>query len=113
MNQAVQARLQAVAGGRPPMRPNLNLRLMVFTDQAGNFVLVEPRDHRLLGMPEDERRPPTIYLAETDEELESALEAMLHRYCQCTKVTSRHLELIERVNEARGRRNGVPRKSAA
>lgn len=99
--------------GRAPApwhRLKLQLRWVVFQDQFGNFVLVDPQRPRPLGMAEKMSRPPTIYVAATDAELETALEEMLHHYEHATRVTSRHINLVERVEEARDRHRGTPGK---
>ena len=85
----------------------LTLRWIVFEDRrTGNFVVVEPHRQKPLGTPGAAKRPPTIYLASTDQELESALEEMLFVFQNQTRVTSRHVSLVERVRESLDRHNG-------
>jgi len=90
----------------------LHMRWVVFEDQFGNFVLVDPQRPRPMGMADRMKRPPTVYVAATDSELETAMEEMLHHYEHATRVTSRHIELVERVQEARNRHRGITRKAA-
>jgi hypothetical protein len=101
------------AGSKPAPwhQLKLTLRWIVFEDQRGNFVLVDPQRPRPLGLSQTESRPPTIYVAATDAELSTAMEEMLHHYEHATSVNSRHVNLVERVQEARGRHRGI-RKAA-
>ena len=99
-------------------RTKLTLRWIVYGDQFGNFVLVDPHRPKALGMDRRMKRPPMLCIAATEDELEAALEEMLFVYEQQTAVNSRHLSLVERVQEARDRHAGklerLPRvKSAA
>lgn len=99
--------------GRDPApwhRLKLQLRWLVFQDQFGNFVIVDPERPRPMGMAEKMKRPPTLYVAATDAELTIALEEVLHHFEHATRVTSRHMKLVERVEEARDRHRGIPGK---
>lgn len=87
-------------------RTKLNLWGIVYQDQFGNFVIVDPHRPKALGMERRMKRPPTICIATTEDELENALEEMLFVYEQQTTVNSRHLNLVERVDAARERRAG-------
>jgi hypothetical protein len=96
------------AQAEPWNRLKLTLWRIVFRDQFGNYVLVDPDYTRPLGMQEEIPRPPMVYDAGTPNELETALEAVLWVYERNTQVNSRHLNLVERVLAARERANGVP-----
>lgn len=87
-------------------RIKLTLRWIVYEDRMGNFIVVDPHRPRPLGTPGAMKRPPTVYLATTEQELEGALEELLFQYEQQTHLTPRHLSLVERVREALDRRNG-------
>src|SRR5262245_48839762 len=96
----------------PGTNLKLRLRWVVFEDQFGNFVIVDPQRPRQMGMADKMKRPPTVFVAATDSELETAMEEMLHHYEHATRVTSRHINLVERAEEARARHRGVGRKAA-
>jgi hypothetical protein len=89
----------------------LSLRWVVFQDRQGNLVVVDPERPKPLGLEQEKNRPPTIYFAATDAELDAAIEEMLWHYQHFTTPTSRRAELVERVVEARGRFLGL-RKAA-
>ena len=85
--------------GRKPAsqrRIRLTLQWLVFKDQWGNFVMVDPAENKPMWL-DEERRPPTVYLAATDAEVHAATEAMLERYVRTTKVTPQHRELVDKV----------------
>ena len=85
-------------------RTKLTLRWIVYEDQFGNFVVVDPHRPKTLGLDRRMVRPPMVCIAATDDELENALEEMLFVYEQQTAVNSRHLSLVERVDAARSAR---------
>ena len=87
-------------------RTKLTLRWIVFEDQFGNFVVVDPYRSKPLGLDRRMKRPPMVCIAATDDELETTLEEMLFVYEKQTTVNSRHLTLVERVEAARDRRAG-------
>jgi hypothetical protein len=83
----------------PQCRIKLTLQWIVFTDQWGNFVLIDPNRNKPLWLDES-RRPPTVYVAATDQEMKRALEEMLFRYTHSARVTPEHLRLVDRVERA-------------
>lgn len=87
----------------------LGLLMLVFMDRVGNIVMVDPRLEKQLGLPaEIERFGP--FVAASEAEIEWALEEVLDLYQRYTKVTSRHIGLVDAVREARERRGigGLP-----
>jgi hypothetical protein len=80
-------------------RIRLTLHWIVFEDQLGNFVLVDPGRNKPLWLDET-RRPPSICVAGTGVEMHRALEEMLSVYQRHAKVTADHLELVEKVEAA-------------
>lgn len=100
---------QPFAFGETPQAWNrLRLRLawIVFQDQMGNFVLVDPERPRPLGVAGQKQRPPTIYFAATGEEFEACAEAMLPVLEANLVAGRRQAALIERVAEIRERLSG-------
>ena len=83
----------------PQRRIKLHLQWLVFTDQGGNFVVVDPERNKPLWLDES-RRPPTVYVAATDTEMKQGLEEMLFRYTHSAKVTPEHVRLVDRVERA-------------
>jgi hypothetical protein len=100
---------EGITLGRAPVAPE-RLRLSyiasLFRDQSGNFVVTLADGDRPMGLDQHAKRPPSVYLAETDNELEVALEQMLFRFERCTSATGKHVELARRVWNAIARRNG-------
>lgn len=86
----------------------LGLLCLVFKDRLGNLVVVDPRLDKQLGLPDAvDRFGP--FIAATESEVEWALEELLNLYMRYTKVTSKHIRLVEAAQEARGRsRGGLP-----
>jgi hypothetical protein len=95
---------------QPWNRLKLTLRWIVFQDAQGNFVLVDPHRPKPLGIAQEAKRPPTVYVAGTDVEMERAMEEMLYVYQQHTAVNRRHVALVEKVLEARARAGGAFRE---
>lgn len=93
-------------------RIRLTLQWLVFTDQVGNFVLVDPRRDKPLWLDET-RRPPSIYLAATDVEMHRALEEMLEAYQRVARVTSPGVDLVDRVEAVLEQRLSPPKRRAA
>ncbi len=85
----------------------------MFEDRMGNFVVVDPNRPRPLGAPAAMKRPPTLFLATTEQEIEGALEEMLFMFERTVRVNSRHLNLVERVLEARDRHHGRTKERKA
>jgi len=83
------------------------LLCLVFADRRGNLVMVDPRIEKQLGLP-DELQRFGPFVAATEAEIEWALEEVLDLYQRYTKVTSRHIKLVEAVQEARARRPALP-----
>jgi hypothetical protein len=91
-------------------RPQLVLRWVVFENvrgsAAGAFTVFDPSREAILGM-HDSRAPlPTIVEAMTQDELCSAMEAMLFNFEGRAKLTQRANRTIERFRDAIGRFNG-------
>ena len=101
-----------LVGKKPAPGKGLKLQLwgIVFQDQFGNFVIVDPQKPRPMGLNQEMKRPPTVYVAATDLELETALEEVLFHFKHATSVTTRHLDLVEKVEEARDQHWGVPKR---
>lgn len=77
-------------------RIRLTLQWLVFEDQVGNFVLVDPARDKPLWLDES-RRPPSVYVAATDVEMHRALEEMLECYRRVARCTPARLELVKKV----------------
>jgi hypothetical protein len=77
-------------------RIRLTLTWIVFEDQWGNDVLVDPGRNKPLWLDES-RRPPSIYVAATDTEMHRALEEMLECYQRVARVGPAHVQLVEKV----------------
>jgi len=106
---AKQTPLHLIALGSQPQpwnRLRLRLAWIVFTDQMGNFVMVDPERPRPLGVANQKQRPPSIYFAATGEEFEACAEAMLPVLEANLVAGRRQAALIERVAEIRERLAG-------
>jgi len=90
----------------PWNRLRLRLAWIVFVDQVGNLVVVDPERPRPLGAEGAAPRPPTIYLATTAAELEACADAFLPVLERELVGGRRQVELLERVREARERLAG-------
>jgi len=82
---------------------------VVFQDQRGDYVILDPNRTRPLGAPAQAKRPPTIYEAITEEEMDAIAEAVFYQYERYCPLTRQRLSLIERVEEARGRAGRLPK----
>jgi len=91
-----------------PERLKLTYLGSLFRDKSGNFVIALADGDRPMGLDQRAKRPPSVYLAETDNELGVALEQMLFRFERCTSATGKHVELARRVWNALSRRDGRP-----
>lgn len=90
----------------PPLK--LSLRWIVFENlaQPGTFVIVDPDFSPRIGA-QAVKPTPTMYISQTAEALEAALEHILHLYRGCTRVRSRYTALSDQVQEAVERRHGI------
>jgi hypothetical protein len=79
---------------------------VVFVDQVGNLVVVDPERPRPLGAEGAAPRPPTIYLAATAAEMEAAADALIPILERELVGGRRQVELIEKVRELRERLAG-------
>ena len=95
MNPNIRAALRPAS----QQRIRLTLQWLVFNDQFGNFVLVDPQRNKPLWLDET-RRPPTIFMAATDVEMQRALEEMLGCYQRVARVGPEHVQLVEKVETA-------------
>jgi hypothetical protein len=90
----------------PPSSLRLTLRALLFTDQLGNVVIVDPHREKPLGARALDRRQPSLYIGATETEIEAALSEMTwiaERWLVCGK---KQLALMDRAREARRRLDG-------
>jgi len=98
-----------ITPGTPPLASTaLRLRLvwLVFQDQAGNFILMDPERPRPLGAENQKQRPPTLYMATSSAEIEACGEAMLRVMESNLIVGRREMALLDRVRDAHRRLEG-------
>jgi hypothetical protein len=93
-------------------RIRLTLKWLVFEDQFGNHVLVDPARNKPLWLDET-RRPPSVYVAATDVEMHRALEEMLECYQRVARVTSQHVDLVDKVQTVLEARFCKPKEDSA
>jgi hypothetical protein len=77
----------------------LAARWIVFTDRAGNLVIVDLEYERPLGIDDEMVRPPMICIAATRGEYAEALERFLEGFERLAKSDAPSRSLSERVSE--------------
>lgn len=91
----------------PPAAARLTLRALVFSDQLGNVVIVDPHRDKPLGARALDRRQPSLYVAASEQEVLAALEEVTWVAEHWLKMGRREVAAIERARDARRRLDGM------